>query len=433
MADEPQSKYGGVALPKSKYGGENVDPRRLENLVVNPKDEPQTSLDDASGQFISNPEPAAPYIGRFAANSAPAVGATVGGVPGTMFGTGIAQLLKASFPKLFGQPTDNVPLEGVKDIALNNLIPGAIGKGVGVLEKGIVPAVASGMAKNFPGVRQGAAQEMTSQIMQKFAQPESQILEQGAADAGQTYNKLRTNIAQNQIAAGNPTNANTHPAVQQAMDDMTNTFGKNKVGQKLLKLQKDLQAGVDVAGSQEYKDIANTALKDLVHVRNWKLVAGADGVQNLALNKVMSAGGQAGTFDASKMLAELSGPSKEIYEEAIDPTVMSNFKDLINEIHSQQAGHTVSDAVIKSSKNKLIWATSLAGGMHSFLGVPGMAAGGVTLTNQFLAHAMENPQTAKLVVEAMRTPALSPKGQLISNMLGNLWRAGADVGTVPEK
>jgi len=217
-----------------------------------------------------------------------------------------------------------------------------------------------------------------------------------------------------------------HPAVQQAMQDLEDTFGKNKVGRQLVNLQKDIQAGVDVAGSQTYKQIADTALADLTHVRNWKLAAGPEGVQDLAINKLLQAGaGKEGILDSGKILGELAGKKSEIYSEAISPQTLSDFKDMVNEIHSQQAGHGISDAIIKYSKGRLLWASGLFGGIHGAFTLPGIAAAGTTVTNSMLARAMQNPETAQIVVQALRTPVNSPQAQMLSQSLASIWKTGA--------
>jgi len=304
-----------------------------------------------------------------------------------------------------------------------------------LISKGVQALPATGLLRNFPATREGAVREMTSQILSRFQQPESQILEKGADVAEANLAGLKGTITS--LNRSNPPQSvvspltgqqslQFHPAVQQAMQDLEDTFGKNKVGRQLVNLQKDIQAGVDVAGSQTYKQIADTALADLTHVRNWKLAAGPEGVQDLAINKLLQAGaGKEGILDSGKILGELAGKKSEIYSEAISPQTLSDFKDMVNEIHSQQAGHGISDAIIKYSKGRLLWASGLFGGIHGAFTLPGIAAAGTTVTNSMLARAMQNPETAQIVVQALRTPVNSPQAQMLSQSLASIWKTGA--------
>ena len=376
----------------------------------------------------------APYVGRLAAKAPPMLGSYYG-PGGTMIGTGISQALKATFPKVFGEPSSNILEPGITDLITNNAIPAALEGIIGLISKGVQALPATGLLRNFPATREGAVREMTSQILSRFQQPESQILEKGADVAEANLAGLKGTITS--LNRSNPPQSvvspltgqqslQFHPAVQQAMQDLENTFGKNKVGRQLVNLQKDIQAGVDVAGSQTYKQIADTALADLTHVRNWKLAAGPEGVQDLAINKLLQAGaGKEGILDSGKILGELAGKKSEIYSEAISPQTLSDFKDMVNEIHSQQAGHGISDAIIKYSKGRLLWASGLFGGIHGAFTLPGIAAAGTTVTNSMLARAMQNPETAQIVVQALRTPANSPQAQMLSQSLASIWKAGA--------
>lgn len=398
----------------------------------------------------------APYVGRLAVKAPPIIGSYYG-PGGTMIGTGVSQLLKAGFPKIFGQPADNIVTEGGKDLLLNNVLPagieGVVGTGVragsNISKLGVGQGLAATAAelpilRNLPGVRQGAAKQITSQIMDQLGvKPESQILGEASdvADAklaGQKGNIQNLNRANPPQMVTNPLTGQQslqfHPAVQQAMKDLEDTFGKNTVGKKLLELNKEIQAGKDVAGNQTYKDISNMALSDIRHVQNWKLAAGEPAIQELAFNKLLT--GQGETLDASKMLEELTGPKAEIYKEAISPAAYNDFKNMVNEIHAQQSGHSISDALVHYSKGRLLWMGSAlaGGGIHGSLALPGVAAGGITITNSMLTKAMANPDTAQIVVQALRTPASSPQARVIGQALSSIWKSGAAaVGAAAEQ
>jgi len=187
-----------------------------------------------------------------------------------------------------------------------------------------------------------------------------------------------------------------------------------------------------VAGSQTYKQIANTALSDLTHVRNFTLATGEPkNIEQLAINKLVTNGFKVsdGTLDTKYILNELGGKNSEIYKEAIDPKTLGSFKQAMTEIENQKAGHGVSDAMLRWSNGHLLWTVPMAlGGLAEGTGLGhivsglGAASTGMVVTNKVLAKLMSDPTTAKLAVAAMRTGTSTPQAGLISQILTNTLR-----------
>lgn len=401
-------------------------------------DTEKTSKDfESAGNEISRNAPS--YAGRFAVAALPALaaGLTDGlSIPAQMGATALASGLgmaaKASAPSVFGAAPEGVG-SGLGDMALdqiaNVLVPGA---GKALLNTSKAKAISSALFRNFPAVRSGAATEMTRQAMGKYQFPESGILESAAQNAENNKSDLVQNVvdAYNKHSQTIDTPAQfLHPEVKQALADHENTFAKNAVGQQLDKLNKEFQAGGDVAGSQTYKSIASTALSDLTHVRNFKLATGeGKTVEQLALNDLVTGGFKesGGKLDSAGILNKLGGSKREIYEEAIGSKTLDNFKDAMSEIEKQKAGHGISDALVRYSNRGL--ALSLPAsmlGIHVGESVAGAAAP-IALTNVVLSRLMANPDTAKAVVTALRTSSSAPQAGILGRVIANAIR-GAEI------
>jgi hypothetical protein len=403
----------------------------------------------------------APAAGRFAVSSIPAVTAALGstvGPEGTLMGAGagsaISNTLKLQFPKLFGEAGD--PLEqgarfggdiisqGIVPLGVEKLLATRLGRqAIGGIPKllsseasgatlGEVPfnaseAMKSSLAnlltapgiRNFPAVRGGAAGMMTKKLMGRYQFPESQIVESAAQNAQNTITDAV---------------ASRDPAIVGAVQ---RNFAGNKIGSKLLNVTEDLTKG---AQTQSYKDVADTGLSDLIHVRNWKLATGeSKTLEQLALNKLVTNGFKSGEqkLNTNYILNELGGKNKEIYDEVFleNPEALAKFKDLVGEIGKQQEGHGVSDAVLRWSKGHLMWSLPLAatGIVHPTVGAMGAGASTVIMSNHILGRLMSNPETANLVVQAMRTSGTAPEAGIISHVLTNLVRAGEVPVMTPER
>lgn len=433
---------------------------------------PQISDTKAGEKFQEGTKEGAPYVARLGANSLPMAASFAPGpykIPAVLASTLAKNLLRNSWPEVFGEPIKGFPdiaVEVGMDQLSNVAIPAGIDK-IGSLIAGRELANFPMAFRQFPAVREGAAKEMTRQILGQFERPETEILGEAANEAGVRqrmmqgqvkrammretptdvleegpplnvgpYRLRRENLIQE--VGMNPDNPPPRSSTEKAFETYENRLGSNQLGRKLVQLDKEIKAGVDIAKSQTYKEIANNALSDITRVQNWKLAAGPEGIQDLAINKLLTGGFKAADerLNATAILNELGGKNREIYKEAIDPAVYNEFENLIKEIRLQEVGHTVPDALVKWSKGKLVWtaigATTFLHGLGSGA-LAGGAAGGIYLTNKLLARAMENPATAQAVVQAMRTSAKAPEAGMINQILQGVFKGASDLATVPDK
>jgi hypothetical protein len=105
-----------------------------------------------------------------------------------------------------------------------------------------------------------------------------------------------------------------------------------------------------------------------------------------------------------------------------------DFKNLAETLEKYKT-NPMADSIMKYEKSKLI----LSGGAMAFGGPAGKMIGGFVLTDALLGKLMSNPQTAQMVIQALKTPITSPEGTILAKGLSNLVRAGGTVTTVPEK
>lgn len=373
-------------------------------IVVKPLKVPTGFIDEPIQEAAKT---VAPYAGRAAAEIPTFAGAALGGPLGAVLGYGVSSGLRSSNPKVFGKPPE--------DIA--DFIGGA---GMEGLTQGVAPKLAEGAAKvianlplavsrpfrSFPAVRSKLAENITDQALQRYRFPESMVLETAAENAGQNIEKAGV--------AG---------------------LATNKVGQALLNLRNEYELGSDIAKTQTYKSIADTALSDLTHLRNFKLATGSPKeIEQLALNRLITNGFKEseGKINASSVLNELGGAKKEIYEEAIGPQKLASLKSLMGELQSLQEGHQTSDGLLRWSQGHLLWTVPVTAGAlltgHSTIGKLGLAASGVVLSNKVLARLMSNEATAKLTLAAMRTSANDNKSGFISKAFNSALESAMNPG-----
>ena len=420
-----------------------------------PKTPPQyIDLGGAPIDFTKNVPLQAPFVGRAAVGMLPVAGASLSeafsGEPalGALAGTATKDFLR-SFPQLqslIGQnPQSGWGLVGdaAGDQLTNVVLPNVVR---GIAGASIPGVIANTPLKNLPAVRSGVAATISQQLMDRMNPgAESGILEGAARQAQGTQLNLVNNILdarknlQQSVQTLSPGIPDQMAAYKGTLQDLENTFGKNQVGGALLKLQQEMDEGADVAKSQTYRQIATTTLSDLSHVRNFKLATGSpEAVEGLALNRLLTNGFKSydGTIDAGKTIAELTGKNSEIYGEALRPETMQNLKDLLGGIKDQQMGHEVSDRLIHYAQGHLIW-TGLPLATGTLTGHAGVgtlvsaAAASPIITNSMLSRLMANPETAKMVTQALRTSNISPEGDLLEMGLRGAMRSLTNVVTTP--
>jgi hypothetical protein len=384
---------------------------------------------------------AAPYVGRAVAETGPMIGGMLGGPLGAAGGYGISQILKKASPDYFGKPQEDIAglIGGAgTEALLQGFLPRGVEAALSAARHPIVNALSSAPLKNFPSVKGGAAREMTDQIMKQFGGSESGILLKGGEKAAANFDEMLgyVNEARDKLRKakkfGTFSEEDSQAALDEATQLMRETFGGNVVGKQLVRLRKEFEAGADVAATQSYKQVANTALSDITHVRNFKIATGSPReIEQLALNKLVTNGfkDSEGRINANQIINELSDKNAEIYKEAISPDKLGTLKSLLNEIQTQEK-RGVTDRVVNWSEGHLTW--SLAG--LKFLGLTGGVPIALAATNKGLAKLMENPQTAKLVVVAMRTSTNAPEAPFVSKLLASVVRPGgaaAQVARIP--
>src|SRR5882757_4356788 len=146
----------------------------------------QPQFHDSEGKSIQaaqfqNPLPSDNIIGRHLVETLPFAGAVaggtlgpLGGAAGTGLGTVVKQALQKLRPDLLGEAPQGVGESAGdlgKELLLNNILPGTLGKVGGLLTQvGMQGPGATAALKlsNFPAVREDAVQRMAGQIQEQL-------------------------------------------------------------------------------------------------------------------------------------------------------------------------------------------------------------------------------------------------------------------------
>jgi hypothetical protein len=460
-------------------------PKGYENYIQIPKESPDLVAPPKGYEgYIpyENPITAAskkiaPLVGRYAAEALPAIGSLLGlatpipgaALGGTLIGTGLMQRLKGMKPEMFGEPPQgwDAAANATKEVLTNIYLPKIFG-GLGGLAlktdmQGIGPAIAARLS-NFPAVRQPIIQNIADQAFNRLY-PKPSILEQGAVNASEKYGVLSDAIKKAKLdfpdlppsrsleTVGGKLHliespGGSSPQVLATTKEMGDVFGENTVGAQLVKLHKEYLAGTDVSGSQEFNSLGNIILRDLRQVRNAKIVAGPDLTNDLAVNHLLTTHGDpgAGTIDAKKILGELDGGDKELYNEAFLPASESSFKGLMKEMADLQ-DKNITDTVLSFSNRRLLWnlaggtSGAILGGLFGHAGIGAIAGGAAAetpvITNWMLGRIMQNPEAVKLVRAALTTSVKAPQAGLLqkalTQILPRIIQGEADLAFVPER
>jgi hypothetical protein len=395
---------------------------------------------------------AAPYLGRATAEMAPYVGSFYGPV-GTGVGTMVKQKLKELAPGAFGEAPTGLD-RGVdlgKDLILNNLLPWGVTKAIAAGQRLATQGRAAfPIALNkFPAVRDAAVRRLTGQIMGQNILPESQIIEEGSAEALKKAQELQANadLANKlyppieKIGPGGGKITEFSPEAIAAMKVQSDTFGHNRAGKMMVRLAREMQRGGDVAKSSTYKDITKEVLGDVLSVQNAQMVAGEGFTKELASNKLFMSGysGARDSLDANKILNQLGGTQSEIYRAAL----LDSYEPMMDVLKSlkkfQDKG--ILDRVLNYSEGRVSIAAGLGLellgaklGIHGVGKTMAAVSGGVTITNRILAKMMENPQTAQLVITALNTPKTAPQAGMVAKALGKAVAGLSDITVgVPDR
>lgn len=161
-----------------------------------------------------------------------------------------------------------------------------------------------------------------------------------------------------------------------------------------------------------YAPIANKVLSDVQQVRNFK-VAGGDadalGAQRL-VNK--SFNNAKNTFDPDKLLNELGGDNKEVYDEALSPTTKENLLNLTSKIKELGSSGEKPTGFMRYTGHRIMFdiAGGIAGGMlgHNIESTA-LGAGSIILGQKALVALSKSKMLGDVAVKALET---SPSSEL---------------------
>lgn len=304
----------------------------------------------------------------------PAIGGIVGGIPGAAAGASARQTLTSGEPSLVGAGIDTLT-QGV--------LPGAMSAGKSFVSR---------IAKKFVDNTNPAVAADLNAGIQKFIQPEAATVEV----AGQN---LRSNIK-------NMTPQQQSMAVQTPLVNELHSVPYTQ-GDKF--------------AVQPIKEVADNALSDVTAVRNFKLATGEPHtIENLALNRSINKGYSEGTgkLDADKILTELTGPKKDVYDEAISSDTKTRLTEFLEKAKSFEP--EVTNPVIQYAKKKLIFSVPGAIIGHA-TGIPGAGVvGGATtmyLGAKGLAKLSQSEALGRLALRSLEVGADSAEGKVVSQLL----------------
>ncbi len=93
----------------------------------------------------------------------------------------------------------------------------------------------------------------------------------------------------------------------------------------------------------------------------------------------------------------------------------------------------MADKVLNWSKGHLVWSGMSLAGLGVIHPAAATVAAAPVVTNAIFSKMMSNPTTAKLVVQALRTPSSAPAASFLNQALVAATRAAGDLATVPDK
>ncbi len=350
------------------------------------------SLGEKTSRFFTDPGGLQSMLGVVGhegrenlASSMPMAGAVAGGlaggagaIPGAALGSIAKQLISS---KKDTSPEDT-GLDIAKDVGLNALLPAAVSK---------IP---------FIGKLVGKLAGRDNPEIQKF-------IEKGA---GRFTDYPESSLVE--TAASNARGTGLMP---------TSEIGSNNVVTDLLKVPYN-QVGQE---STAISKVADKALSSVEQVRNWKLATGDSTISQLGAKRATAAGFNGEKFDPSKVLDELNGPKKDVYNEAISPEVRQNMTDFMEKVKTLQPPEAKGfmPGLIRYSQHRLIFhgLGAITGGMAGSGGgaVTALAgsAGGIILSEVAISKITGSPMLGRLAIQALETPAGSPQAQLMSKAL----------------
>lgn len=326
--------------------------------------------------------------GLGAGSSSFGLGTMAGAGAGALVGSGIGTGLQGMFPRLFGEKPEDVVSKVLTDAAIEGAVPEGIGKAASVTIRPITKV----LNRVFPAIREGIAKQEAKQLEKKIL-PESQIIETAAENT-----RLNPNIpSPGTIGLGNT-----------VADDLI----------KVPYQQTNLS-------SQQIKEITKKALSDVSEVRNFKLATGGDHeIRQLAFNDILTRNysGATKTFNPTKILDELNGSKREIYQEAIGKKGLEQFKTFLLEM---QKPSTTQHPVLSYIRNRLAFSVPMfmvGGGLGGLAGGAAASGASIILNDAVLTKIMSYPEVAGVMTRALKTGLKDTEAEFLQRVIANSMR-----------
>lgn len=290
----------------------------------------------------------------------PIVGGMMAGIPGAAAGSAIKNAL-----------SDNPSLTDVaKDTVIQGVIPKVIGSAV---SKGV-----QAIAKSSPAIQKlvrGENAAKFDETLKPMMHDESQVVQEMGQNATPSALKLKSNKL----------------AGERSLNDDLYDAARGKI--PVTKLGDRIFSNID----------------DLRQLK----MADPSGVEKLGLSRLLKKGA-----DPSKVLDTLKGTDSNYYKEALNPETHQSLTNLMTAAQKSASDGNGIEKVLSYGKGKFLLSLPLiAAAPVVGLGLAGKTLGAVVLTESAISKLVQNPQIAKLAVEATKVPMGSPQYQLISRAL----------------
>jgi len=369
---------------KGLSGPASVDPKKIIQPVSrNPLEPPIVQQQINAGKQLpigSTPD----EVRSMAENALPLVGGALGGIPGAAAGSA----LKVAVGKK--DPTIN---SAVTDIGIDT-----VGQGVGPAiikaanKTGIANLLGSKtISNNSPSIQRvikGDAATKATEAVEPLIHQETDTLKSIAKDAKES---LLTNPSK---------------------------MPSGSIGHDLYKA-----ANGDIPLSK----VSDRAFSNIDDLRQLKTLDPA-GTEKLGLARVFKKTFDGPRVNPGKVLEELNGANSELYKEAVNPETHSNIVKLMTEAKSiaDKPKSVIERSLSYGSGRFLlpIAASQLPLYGHEIAGASAALMGGIALGEATISKLMQNPETAKLVLQAIKTPLASPESGFIQKALIHSMRGG---------
>ena len=419
-----------------------------------------TSYTDTSQAPVQRPSIPNPYsnlaIGSRLANAMPVIGAGIadaaapftGGLSllaapaGALAGSAIKRGMQTTLPSWFGSiPKDQGMLGDVVD------------SGIDTVGAGILPKV---ITKGITSIGSLATQAGRAALIAKWFKNTGPVQKTVGKDIGDSVDAFTNDTFSNKTpstdySATPPESANTSGRQESLFENPSNTYPPSQPagslssvasGQPILQTPKVPGSGKSVPSRSVQESLLPSEQPPAPKFGETP-VAG-DNPSITATRSLLKKGysPSTGRIDSDGILDEMiKNPDK--YKD-IDPDMQGRLKEFLTQAKTMQSDKSINTGSLISMKNGapvLAWPGAIAGGVAGHLtgipygGVMGAtagSAGGIYLGEKGISLLMQNPTTAKLVIQAMKTPATAQESSIISKVLLNALRGTEVMATSPK-